>query len=279
MSSGDAADGRVRLERRDGCAWITLDRPPLNLLTPDLIRLLRETVSPLGRDASVRAAVITGAGRALTGGMQVQVLRDLDPAGAKALITGLHEAIQLVHEAPFPTVCMINGACLGAGFELALACDLRVAAAGAIMGLPEIRVGVPSVIEAALLPGLVGPGRAAELLLTGASVSAEQALEWGLVNRVAPRDQLEALTADLVGRILACSPVALRLQKELIVRWRNTDLPTAIAYGINTFAQTYASDEVREATRAFLEKRLPRFASPTGGPGGAAPPGPAITPR
>jgi enoyl-CoA hydratase len=264
---------------RDGCAWVTLDRPPLNLLTPDLIRLLRDAFDDVARDSSVRAAVVTGAGRAMTGGMQVQVLRDLDPAGAKDLITGLHEAIARVHEAPFPTVCMMNGACLGAGFELAMACDLRVAAESAVMGLPEIRVGVPSVIEAALLPSLIGPGRAAEALFTGENIAAEQALAWGLVNRVVPLAELEAATADLVGRILACAPAAVRLQKELIVRWRATDLHTAIAYGINAFAQNYASDDVREATQAFLDKRPPRF-SPRPGPlPGPAAPGPAGSPR
>jgi enoyl-CoA hydratase len=267
------SDGRVRVERRDDCAWVTLDRPPLNLLTPGLIRLLGEAFADLGRDPCVRAAVVTGAGRAMTGGMQIQVLRDLDQAGAKALITSLHEAIELVHEAPFPTVCMMNGACLGAGFELAMACDLRVAAAGAVMGLPEIRVGVPSVIEAALLPALIGPGRAAEFLLTGENIAAEQALAWGLVNRVVPRDQLEAATADLVGRILACAPAAVRLQKELIVRWRNTDLRTAIAYGINAFAQTYASEDVREATQAFLDKRPARFTAAPGRSPSAVDPG------
>jgi enoyl-CoA hydratase len=272
-------DGRVRTEFRDGCAWVTLDRPPLNLLTPDLIRILGETIQRLRRDPAVRAAVITGAGRAMTGGMQVQVLRDLDPAGARALIASLHETINLVHEAPFPTVCMMNGACLGAGFELAMACDLRTAAAGAPMGLPEIRVGVPSVIEAALLPILIGPGRAAELLFTGESIGAEQAHAWGLVNRVAPRAELEKVTAELVDRILACSPTAVRLQKELIVRWRNTDLSTAINYGINAFAQTYTTPDVQEATQAFLDKRAPRFSSSPEGPGEARNPREAAPPR
>jgi enoyl-CoA hydratase/carnithine racemase len=273
------SDGRVRVDVREGCAWVTLDRPPLNLFTAGLVETLRQAFEPLTRDPAVRAAVITGAGRAMTGGMQVQVLRDLDVAGARALISGLHEAIQVVHEAPFPTVCMMNGACLGAGFELAMACDLRVAAAGAIMGLPEVRVGVPSVIEAALLPGLVGPGRAAELLLTGETVAAEQALAWGLVNRVVPRDALETATRELVGRILACSPTAVRLQKELIVRWRSTDLRTAIAYGVNAFAQTYATSEVREATDAFLEKRPARFGAAAGAPRRPPAPDRAVPPR
>jgi enoyl-CoA hydratase/carnithine racemase len=252
-------EGRVRVEQRDGCAWVTLDRPPLNLLEPGLIRALRDTFHGLARDPGVRVAVVTGAGRAMCAGMQMQVLRDLDPAGAKTLISGLHDAIHAVHDAPFATIGMINGACLGAGFELAMACDLRVAATGAVLGLPEIRVGIPSVIEAALLPVLVGPGRAAELLLVGASVSAGQALEWGLVNRAVPPHELEATTRVLAASILACAPTAVRLQKELMIRWRNTDLRTAIESGINAFAQSYATGEPREALTAYLEKRAPRF--------------------
>jgi len=122
-----------------------------------------------------------------------------------------------------------------------------------------VRVGVPSVVEAALLPGIVGPGRAAEILLTGEPVSAQQALEWGLVNRVVPPGELEAATTELVDKILACAPSAIRLQKELIIRWRNTDQRTAIAYGINAFAQAYATPDAREAQQAFIEKRPPKF--------------------
>ena len=250
----------LRVERRGAAAWVTLDRPPLNLLVPELLRALRDAFQELVRDSSVRAAVVTGAGRATTGGMQVQVLHELDPASAKALISLVHEALHAVHEAPFPTICMVNGACLGAGFELAMACDMRVASTAATLGLPEVRVGVPSVVEAALLPGIVGPGRAAEILLTGEPVSAQQALEWGLVNRVVPPGELEAATTELVDKILACAPSAIRLQKELIIRWRNTDQRTAIAYGINAFAQAYATPDAREAQQAFIEKRPPRFA-------------------
>jgi enoyl-CoA hydratase/carnithine racemase len=249
----------VRVDMKRGCAWVTLDRPPLNLIVPELITEMRAAFDALVRDPSVRMAVVTGAGRAFTAGMQVQVLRDLTPVTAKALITSLHEAIHAVHDAPFPTLAMVNGPCLGAGFELAMACDVRVAAAGAALGLPEVKVGAPSVIEAALLPALVGPGRAAEMLLTGESVAAEQALEWGLVNRVAPADKLEAVTAELVEKILVCAPPAIRLQKELMVRWRNTDLASAVRIGINAFAQNYATGEAREAALAFLEKRPPRF--------------------
>jgi enoyl-CoA hydratase len=256
------ADAAIRLERRGGVVRCTLDRPPLNLFEPGLIASLRATFETLAADPSVRVAIVTGAGRAFTAGMDVHVLRDLDAASATSLITGLHDAIDAVHRAPFPVIAAVNGAALGAGFELALACDLRVAAAGAIFGLPEVRVGVPSVIQAALLPPLIGPGRAAELLLTGASVGADDALAWGLVNRVVPRESLAAAVDALADTIVACAPTAVRLQKALIVRWRESDLTTAVRAGIAAFAASYATGEPREGARAFLEKRPPRFEAP-----------------
>jgi len=245
----------VRVKRRGGCAWVTLDRPPLNLIVPEMIRGIKAAFDDLREDPKVCAVVLTGNGRATTAGMQLQFLRELPARDAKAFIASLYEAIHAVHEAPFPTVCMINGACLGGGFELAMACDIRTAATDALMGLPEVRVGVPSVIQAALLPLLIGPGRAAEYLLTGESIRAHQALEWGLVNRVAPAGELHRVTTEIVDRMLACAPSAIRLQKELMIRWRNTNLRSAVEYGINAFAQAYATDEPREAMQAFLDKR------------------------
>ena len=250
----------VRVEHRDnGAVWVTLDRPPLNLIVPEMIRGIKSVFDELREDPRVRAAVVTGSGRAMTAGMQLQFLRDLPAREARGFIASLHDAIHAVHEAPFPTLAMVNGPCLGGGFELAMACDLRTVAEDAIMGLPEIRVGVPSVIEAALLPRLIGPARAAECLLVGESITAGQALEWGLVNRVAPRRELTAVTEALLDRILQCAPSAVRLQKDLIIRWRNTDLRTAVEYGINAFAQAYATPEPQEAMQAFLDKRRPRF--------------------
>jgi enoyl-CoA hydratase/carnithine racemase len=253
------ADRPLRVEGAQGVVRCTLDRPPLNLFDPHVIEVLRETFVTLSRDASVRAVVLGATGRAFTGGMDVHVLRDLDVPSAKALISSLCAAIDAVHRAPFPVIAAVNGACLGAGFELALACDLRVAAAGAVFGLPEVRVGVPSVIQAALLPPLVGSGRAAELLLLGTSITAAQALEWGLVNRVVAADGLAAAVDEVLDALARCAPGALRLQKELIIRWRETDLPSAVQAGVNAFATAYASREPREGAEAFLAKRAPRF--------------------
>jgi enoyl-CoA hydratase/carnithine racemase len=243
------------VDRRGAVAWVALDRPPLNLVTPATIDALRATFQALADDASVRAAVIAGSERAFCAGMDLRVLRDLDPVSARDLIVALHGAIEAVYEAPFPVLAMIHGACLGAGLELALACDLRVASEDARLGLPEVRVGIPSAIEAALLPILIGPARAAELLLTGESIDAGRALEWGLVNRVVSRDRLVDQARELADAILAGAPRAVRSQKALIRGWRRTDLASAIELGVAAFAAAYESDEPRRAMAAFLERR------------------------
>ena len=170
------------------------------------------------------------------------------------VITALHETF-----ATLSRDGSVRAVVLGAGFELALACDLRVAAVDAVFGLPEVRVGVPSVIQAALLPPLVGPGRAAELLLLGTTVTAARALDWGLVNRVVEAQALHAAVDDLLDALSRCAPGAVRLQKELIIRWRETDLPSAVQAGVNAFATAYAGREPREGAEAFLAKRAPRF--------------------
>ncbi len=249
----------LRVERTGPVARCTLDRPPLNLLDPALIAALHDTFHGLAADRTVRVAVLAAAGRAFTGGMDVRVLGAFDTAGARDFITDLHAAIEAVHHAPFPVIAAVHGPCLGAGLEIALACDLRVATSDARFGLPEVRVGVPSVIEAALLPLLVGPGRAAELLLTGDPIDAGRALDWGLVNRVVEPAALGAATDGLVERILGCGPEAIRLQKELMVHWRYADLESAIERGVDAFARAYRTGEPAEGARAFLEKRSPKF--------------------
>jgi len=264
------ASPTIAVERNGDVVWCALDRPPLNLFEPGLIASLRSTFDTLSRDVSIRAAVLVGRGRAFTAGMDVHVLHGLNAGSARALITDLCGAIDAVHRAPFPVVAAIHGACLGAGFELALACDFRIAAADASFGLPEVRVGVPSVIQAALLPPLIGPGRAAEMLLLAERVDAARALTWGLVTRVVEPAALAAAVDETLAAVLACGPAAVRAQKALMIRWRESDLPSAIRAGIDAFAACYAGDEPREGAAAFLEKRSPRFAGrvmPSAGPG------------
>ncbi len=238
--------------RADGVARVTLDRPPLNVLTPDLIGALGAAMRGVAADAGVRVVVLAGEGRAFSAGVDVRAMRDLDPAGARALIERLRSAIAAVESLPVPTIARLHGHALGGALELALGCDLRIAAAPCRLGMPEVGVGIPSVIHAALLPGLIGWGRAAELLLGGESIDAVQAERWGLVNRAVPEAELDAEVARWVDRFLSLPAEAVRLQKALLARWRRSDLDAAITESIDAFARAYTTGEPHAAMDRFL---------------------------
>jgi enoyl-CoA hydratase/carnithine racemase len=250
----------LSVERSGGLARVTLARPPLNILTPSLIVEVGAAFRDLTRDPDLRLVVLGAAGRAFSAGVEVQAMRDLDPPRARAFIGALHDTIRALRDCPAPVLARLHGHVLGGALELVLGCDLRLAAASCRLGMPEIKVGIPSVIEAALLPGLVGWGRTAELLLTGETIDAAEAERWGLVNRAVPDDALDAEVESWVGRLLALPPAALRLQKALLGRWRQVELDTAIALSMDAFALAYATDEPRRAMQAFLDR--PRPAAP-----------------
>jgi len=148
----------------------------------------------------------------------------------------------------------IDGYALGAGLELACACDLRVASERAIFGMPEVRVGIPSVVEAALLPKLIGPGRARRLLLTGETIGAGEALSWGLVDAVAPPGGLDDAVERLARSILAAGPQAVRLQKSLILEWEELPTTAAIERGIDCFVAAFDTDEPARMAGALLSE-------------------------
>ena len=249
----------VRVEEEAGVARVTLGRPPLNLLEPGLIAALREAFNRLTADPSIRVALLSGEGRAFSAGMDVTLFRDMGPDEARRLIASLRDAIDGVWLAPFPTIASVHGACLGGAFELALACDMRIASEDAIFGLPEVRVGLPSVIHAALLPAIAGPTLAAEMLLTGSTLTAPEALAHGLVNRVVPVDRREAAETEFVGAVLDSAPDAVKLQKRLMLQWRRANLREAIDGSIDTFARAFENGEPREGAEAFLQKRPPAW--------------------
>ncbi len=244
----------LRVTRDGGVARLTLDRSPLNVLTPVLIDALGATLRELGADPTLRVLVLAGAGRAFSAGVDVAAMRDLDAAGARALIGRLRATVRALEEVPVPTIARLHGHVLGGALELTLGCDLRLAAASCRLGMPEITVGIPSVIQAALLPGLVGWGRTAELLLGGRPIDAREAERWGLVNHAVEDDALDREVEGWVERFLALPPDALRLQKALLARWRRVDLDTAVALSMDVFARAYATGEPRRAMQAFLER-------------------------
>ena len=200
--------------------------------------------------------MLTGAGeKAFIGGADLETLGALDPASAREFIGLVHAACAALRECPVPVIARINGWCLGAGLELAACCDLRIAADSAAFGMPEVRLGIPSVVEAAMLPRLVGAGRARWLVLSGETIDARTALDWGLIERISSIDSLDAQVNSLLDSILAGEPEAIRAQKRLCKLWEEAPLAESVRASIDEFARAYESGEPRRRVAAFRRAR------------------------
>jgi enoyl-CoA hydratase/carnithine racemase len=246
LSVEDSPEGLV--------ARLTIDnQAKLNILNSPLIEQLISAVAGLYGDERLRVLILTGAGnRAFIGGADVNEMAGFNPDSAREFISQLHDACAALRGLPVPVIARINGYCLGAGLEIAASCDLRVASEGSTFGMPEVKVGIPSVIEAALLPTLIGWGRSRELLLTGRQITADSALAWGLVERVVSADDLDSLAGDWVRAILEAGPRAVRLQKSLMREWEKLSLDQAIQRGIEAFSEAYATEEPKRLMDRFL---------------------------
>jgi enoyl-CoA hydratase/carnithine racemase len=216
-----------------------------------------EAFRGLAADESLRCAVLTGAGdKAFIGGANIDEMAQLSsPVAARAFIEKVHACCQAIRDLPCPVVARINGYCLGAGLEIAAACDVRLASDHAVLGMPEVKLGLPSVVEAALLPSLVGFGRARWMLMTGETFTAEDACRWGLVEAVYPAEELDLAADALVTALLEPEPRAVRLQKALMQRWEELPMSQAIAAGVDAFEAAFRSDEPARAMAEFLAKR------------------------
>lgn len=250
---------QTALEARPGgrVARVTLSNPAkLNALDAAAIAELTETLRRLAGDAELRAVVLTGAGeKAFSGGVDVAELGATTPATARAAITRLHQCISAVRECPVPVIARVNGYCIGGALELAAACDLRVAADHARFGMPEVRLGIPSVIEAALLPRLMGAGRARWLLLTGELIDAAEALRWGLVERVVAVQGLDAEIDHALDTILEGGAEAMRAQKRLNRAYEELPFAQAVAQSIDAFEKAYATGEPARLIGDYLRRR------------------------
>jgi enoyl-CoA hydratase len=231
----------------------------LNSLNRALMHEILAAAEPLAADPELCLVILTGAGeRAFVGGADINELAALDQTSAREFITLVHRCCDVFRRLPVPVIARIDGYTLGAGLELAAACDLRVASERSVFGMPEVRVGIPSVVEAALLPQLIGYGRARRLLLTGVTIDAEEALAWALFDAVAPPDRLDDMVERFAGTILAGGPQAIRLQKRLILDWQELPTGKAIARGIEALVEAYATDEPRRMAGARLAEMRAR---------------------
>jgi enoyl-CoA hydratase/carnithine racemase len=250
---------RTALESRAGglVARVTLDNPrKLNIFTRAALAQLAEAMREVEANERVRAVVITGAGdKAFVGGADLEALGSLDPASAREFIGLVHDACAAMRDCPLPVIARINGWCLGAGLELAACCDLRIAADTATFGMPEVRLGIPSVVEAAVLPRLIGAGHARWLVLTGETIDARTALNWGLIERISKLDELDSHVNSALDAILAGSDEAIRAQKRLCKLWEEAPLAESIHASIDEFARCYESGEPNRRVKSFQQAR------------------------
>jgi enoyl-CoA hydratase/carnithine racemase len=248
----------VRIDQRPqgSIAHVTIDNAAkLNTLGSHLMIEFIERIEGLGARDDLRAVVLTGAGdKAFIGGADIFEMARLDAVSAEGFITLVHRSCDCLRALPVPVIARVNGYALGAGLEVAAACDLRVASSNAVFGMPEVKVGIPSVVEAALLPGLIGWGRTRELLLFGENIDAPTALAWGLVEQVVAPAELDGAVERRLTSLLAAGPHAVRLQKQLIRQWEDMTLSQAVRAGIESFTKSFATDEPARMMDRFVNR-------------------------
>ena len=229
------SDPTLQIERDGHVARVWLNRPDVrNAFNQSVIGELRDTFERLANDTALRAIVLGGRGKAFCGGADVEELSALNASNAGAFVQKIHAVCDAIRKLPVPVVARLHGAVIGAGLEIAAACDLRIAAEGTRFSMPEVRLGIPSVVEAALLPRLMGSGRAAWLVLTGEAIDARKACEWGLIEQVGGDDAVDRVVQILLGN----DAKALQMQKQLLQLWEEAPLSVSIEKSVALFARS-----------------------------------------
>ncbi|MCU0224222.1 MAG: enoyl-CoA hydratase-related protein [Acidobacteria bacterium] len=262
MGSNPPAPPLVAIdEPLPGVARITLDAPPVNALSRALVRAICEAAVAVAGRPGLRAVLVAARGKAFCAGADLKERRGLSDAEALEAVRGIGAAAQALADIPVPTIAVLQGAALGGGFELALGCDLRLAAEGAKLGLPECSLAIiPGAGGTQRLARLVGPARAKHWILAARVEPAEVALQAGLVDEVLPAERLEARALELAAAIARCAPLALRAAKRAIDEGLDA---ASLAAGLDVESRCYATivptEDRREALEAFVEKRPPRY--------------------
>ena len=240
-----------------GIAQLTITNAgSLNIMDSAVMHGLREGLEQLAKDQDIRALVVRGSGeKSMIGGADIKEMATLDQASAEKFITTLRDLCEAARQFPTPVIARLRGWCLGGGLEFAAACDLRIASEDAKFAMPEVKVGIPSVIHAALLPRLIGWGRARWLILTAATIDAPTALNWGLVDQVVPDSDLNQAIDAVARGIADCGPEAMRNQKALLRQWEELPLTESVNLSIGVFGQSFLTGEPQRHMQAFLGRR------------------------
>ena len=253
------------VEVKDKVGRIVFNRPKvLNAYSEAMSKEFIRAVDQLSNDPEARVVVITGSGRAFMAGADVSMLKGwVEAPGGGAEVAGILSQFfspSLLEKCPKPVIAAVNGLAFGMGCEVLLGCDIRIAVESAQFGQPEIKLGIMTGAGGSQrLPRLVGTGKAMEMVLTGDPIDAEEALRWGLVNKVVPDDQLDQAVNELVGKLLKKSATALQLSKEAVIAATNMGLYEGVAHELKLFSGIFETADAKEGVAAFLEKRKPSF--------------------
>ena len=252
----------IKCDVNDGIAWVVIDRPgALNALNGTVFRELGGVFGEMENDERVRVVVLTGEGeKAFAAGADIPEMQRCTVLEIKEFAMEANRTQARIETFPRPVIAAIRGFALGGGCELAMACDIRIAASNAKFGQPEINLGlIPGGGGTQRLARLIGIGRAKELVYSGRIIDAELACQWGLVNKVVPLDELMEEVTGLASKIASKSLPALMLAKEAFNCGMNLDLDRALAFEIGCFANCFGTEDHTEGMLAFLEKRTPSF--------------------
>ena len=252
----------VRLDKKNAIAYVTIDRPKvLNALNMATMEDLREVFTDLAADRGIRVVILTGSGeKAFVAGADINELQKNNPVEAKAYTHRGQAVLDLIENLGKPVIACINGFALGGGCEIAMACTMRLAAENAKLGQPEVKLGIiPGYGGTQRLPRLVGTGLAMQILLTGEMISAQEAYRIGLVNEVVPADKLIPRAEEIAAKIIANAPLAIQYCMEAVNQGLNMTLQEGLFLEATLFGICSASEDKKEGTTAFLEKRKANF--------------------
>jgi enoyl-CoA hydratase len=252
----------VLVKKEGDIAVLTINRPKAyNALNTELVAALGKAMDDIAADEAIRCVILTGAGdKAFVAGADIKEMVEMNAQQARAFMRKGHKVMNKIQYLEKPIIAAINGFCLGGGLELAMSCDVRYASDTAKLGLPEVGLGIhPGFGGTQRLARLVGQGKASELVFTADQIDANEALRIGLVQKVVPAAKLMEEVMGLAKRISSKGPIAVRLAKASLNAGLASDFRTGLNYEVETVTQTFATEDLREGMKAFIEKRKPEF--------------------
>lgn len=251
----------IEFEKKAGIGYLSLNRPEVrNAISQEMIQDLSEALEKVEQDEKLRVLIVTGKGKAFMAGADIAELKQMKPMDILRWNDGIVRVADRIEGLRQPVIAAINGAAMGGGMELAIACTFRIMARSAKIGLPEVKLGIiPGAGGTQRLPRLIGMPHAAEMILTGDIIDADRALQLGIVNRIVQDSEVIHTAEEMAKRIMANAPIAVELAKNAIDVGRDLPLGQAIQYAQKNCVVCFSTADMQEGMSAFLEKRKPDF--------------------